>query len=91
MKVGRIIGTAVLGLLLFLFVGIDLVLFGVVALDSIVLTLFPFLGWLWGRRWALLFRSATPQRLESATACLSASIIDRSSATPVPAISNAVP
>ncbi|MEI7617274.1 MAG: hypothetical protein WCK14_01520 [Actinomycetota bacterium] len=44
MKVGRIIGTAVLGLLLFLFVGIDLVLFGVVALDSIVLTLFPFLG-----------------------------------------------
>ncbi len=44
MKVGRIISTAVLGFLLFLFVGIDLVLFGVVALDSIVLTLFPLLG-----------------------------------------------
>ena len=44
MKVGRIISTALLGFLLFLFVGIDLVLFGVVALDSIVLTLFPFLG-----------------------------------------------
>ncbi len=35
--------------------------------------------------------AATPQRLESATACLRASIIDRSSATPVPAMSNAVP
>ena len=44
MKVGRIISTAVLGFLLFLFVGIDLVLFGVVALDSIVLTLVPLLG-----------------------------------------------
>ena len=44
MKVGRIVSTAVLGFLLFLFVGIDLVLFGVVALDSIVLTLFPLLG-----------------------------------------------
>ena len=44
MKVGRIISTALLGFLLFLFVGIDLVLFGVVAFDSIVLTLFPFLG-----------------------------------------------
>jgi hypothetical protein len=44
MKLGRILGTALLGLLLFLFVAVDLVIFGVVALDSIVVTVLPILG-----------------------------------------------
>ena len=44
MKVGRIIGAAVLGLLFLLFVAIDLVLFGVVAVNSVVVTILPLLG-----------------------------------------------
>ncbi len=38
MKIGRVIGTATVGLLFALFVAVDLVLFGVVALDSVVIT-----------------------------------------------------
>lgn len=34
MKVGRIIGTALLGMFFFLFLAVDLVIFGVLALDS---------------------------------------------------------
>ena len=41
MKVGRVVGTAVLGLLLFLFIAVDLVLFGVITLDSVVVSLMP--------------------------------------------------
>jgi hypothetical protein len=44
MKTGRIIGTALLGLFLFLFLAIDLVIFGVVSLDSAVVSIFPVLG-----------------------------------------------
>lgn len=44
MKPGRIIGTALLGLFFFLFIAIDLVVFGVVPLNSIVVTLLPLLG-----------------------------------------------
>ena len=44
MKVGRVIAGAVLGLLFLLFVAFDLVLFGVVALNSIVVTILPALG-----------------------------------------------
>lgn len=44
MSVGRIIGTAVLGFLFFLFLAVDLVLFGIVALNSALVTLLPVLG-----------------------------------------------
>jgi hypothetical protein len=44
MSAGRIIGTAVLGFLFLLFVAIDLVLFGVIALDSAAITILPVIG-----------------------------------------------
>jgi hypothetical protein len=44
MKVGRIIAGAVLGLLFLLFVAVDLVLFGVVPLNSVVVTILPAIG-----------------------------------------------
>lgn len=44
MNVGRIIGTALVGCCFFLFVALDLLLFGVVALDSAVITVLPLLG-----------------------------------------------
>ena len=44
MKIGRIIAAAVLGFLFFLFIGIDLVLFGVVPLNSVVVTILPAAG-----------------------------------------------
>ena len=44
MKVGRLIGASVLGFFFFLFVAIDLVLFGVIALNSVMVTLLPFIG-----------------------------------------------
>ena len=44
MKVGRIIAAAILGLLFLLFVAVDLVLFGVVPLNSVVVTILPAAG-----------------------------------------------
>lgn len=44
MNVGRTIGAAILGLFFGLFVAIDLVLFGVVALNSVVVTIVPMVG-----------------------------------------------
>ena len=44
MKIGRIIAAAVLGFLFLLFVGADLVLFGVVPLNSVVVTILPAVG-----------------------------------------------
>lgn len=44
MRIVRIISTAILGLLLFLFIAADLVVFGVVALDSAVVALLPMFG-----------------------------------------------
>ena len=41
MNVGRIIGTAVVGFLFLLFVALDLVLFGVLALNSVMVTVLP--------------------------------------------------
>ncbi|HQY13409.1 MAG: hypothetical protein GYA65_03490 [Actinobacteria bacterium] len=48
MNVGRIIGTAVVGFLFLLFVALDLVLFGVLALNSVMVTVLPLLGLLAG-------------------------------------------
>jgi len=48
MHVGRIIGTAAIGFLFFMFVAFDLVLFGVVGLNSVVVTLLPLFGLLLG-------------------------------------------
>lgn len=44
MNVGRILGTAIVGFFLFLFLALDLVLFGVLALDSALVTMLPILG-----------------------------------------------
>jgi hypothetical protein len=44
MSVGRTIGAAVLGLLFGLFVALDLVLFGVVPLKSVVVSILPLVG-----------------------------------------------
>ena len=44
MKVGKIIGTALLGFFFMLFIALDLVLFGVVALASVIVTLLPLIG-----------------------------------------------
>ena len=44
MHIGRIIGTALLGFLFLAFVALDLVLFGVLALNSVVVTLLPIVG-----------------------------------------------
>jgi hypothetical protein len=44
MKAGRVIAGAMLGFLFLLFVALDLVLFGVVALNSVVVTVLPALG-----------------------------------------------
>ena len=48
MKVGRTIAGAVLGLLFMLFVAADLVLFGIVALNSVVVTILPVIGFVLG-------------------------------------------
>jgi threonine/homoserine/homoserine lactone efflux protein len=65
MHIGRVIGTAFAGLFFMVFVSFDLVLFGVLALGSTVITVLlvlgllagGFLGWLAGNRRA---RHATP-------------------------------
>ena len=44
MKIGRVLAGAVLGLLFLLFVALDLVLFGVVAFNSVVVTILPGIG-----------------------------------------------
>ena len=48
MNVGRVIGTAVLGFLFLLFLVLDLVLFGVLPLNSMMVTVLPLLGLLGG-------------------------------------------
>lgn len=48
MHIGRIIGTAVMGLLFLLFVALDLVLFGLIPLNSVIVTLLPVLGLIGG-------------------------------------------
>ena len=58
MHIGRIISTSLIGLLFLLFVSVDLVLFGVVPLNSAVVTILlivglvggGLLGWFVGRR-----------------------------------------
>ncbi len=44
MKVGPIVVTAILGLLLFVFIALDLMFFGVVSLNSARLTVLPLIG-----------------------------------------------
>jgi len=44
MKVGRTIAAGLLGLLFMLFIALDLVLFGVVALNSVLVTILPGVG-----------------------------------------------
>ena len=44
MKIGRLILTAIVAFLLFLFIAIDLVLFGVIPLNSPLVTILPVVG-----------------------------------------------
>ena len=44
MKIGQMLKLAILGFFFFLFVAIDLVLFGVVALNSAMVSLLPLIG-----------------------------------------------
>ncbi len=44
MNVGRVVGGALLGMLFLLFVALDLVLFGVLPLNSVMVTVFPVVG-----------------------------------------------
>jgi len=44
MRVGRSIAVAVVGLLFMLFVAIDLVLFGAIPVNSVIVTILPLLG-----------------------------------------------
>jgi len=44
MKPGRIIGTAIVGFFFFLFIAVDLVLFGVIELNSSMVSLLPLIG-----------------------------------------------
>lgn len=44
MKVGQVLKLGVLGFFFFLFVAIDLVLFGVIPLNSVMVTLLPLIG-----------------------------------------------
>jgi hypothetical protein len=60
MNVGRIIGTAVLGFLFLLFVALDLVLFGVLPLNSAMVTVLPLLGLLAGGGLAVLSGKRNP-------------------------------
>ena len=46
MKVGQVIKLAVLGFFFFFFVAVDLVLFGVIPLNSAMVTLLPLIGML---------------------------------------------
>lgn len=48
MRPGRVILGAVMGFLFFLFIALDLFIFGVVALDSVLITVLPILGALTG-------------------------------------------
>jgi hypothetical protein len=48
MRVGRTIAVALLGFLFMLFVAADLVLFGVVPLNSVVVTILPLVGLILG-------------------------------------------
>lgn len=44
MRTGRVLSAAVLGCAFMLFVAVDLVLFGVVSLNSVVVTVLPVVG-----------------------------------------------
>jgi len=44
MKVGQVIKLGVLGFFFFLFVAVDLVLFGVIPLNSVMVTVLPLIG-----------------------------------------------
>jgi hypothetical protein len=44
MRVGRSIAVAIVGLLFMLFVALDLVLFGVIPVNSVIVTILPLLG-----------------------------------------------
>ena len=51
---GRPVMGAIFGFLFFLFVALDLLFFGVIALNSAVITILPLVGIVLGLVWALL-------------------------------------
>ena len=60
MSGGRVVGTAGLGFLFMLFIALDLVLFGVLPLNSVMVTVLPFVGLLAGGGLAALAGSRKP-------------------------------
>lgn len=69
MKIGRAVGTSLVGLFFMLFLAVDLVLFGVVALDSIVITAMLVIGLVGGAvlGWLVGARTARPAAATVAT------------------------
>ena len=51
---GRPVMGAIFGFLFFLFIALDLLFFGVIALDSALLTILPLVGIVLGLVWAML-------------------------------------
>jgi hypothetical protein len=68
MHIGRIIATALLGFLFLLFVAVDLVIFGVIALNSVIVTLLPLIGLVGGGVLGALAGRRQAARSEPSTA-----------------------
>ena len=56
MSYGRIVLSAILAMFLLLFVAVDLVLFGVIPLNSVIVTVLPLLGLVGGAALGMLAR-----------------------------------
>lgn len=82
MKVAQVLKLGVLGFLFFLFVAIDLVLFGVIPLNSVMVTLLPLIGLLLCSVLGLL---ASRGRSPVAPAPATAGVTDQSGGLPPPA------
>lgn len=60
MSYGRIVLSAILAMFLMLFVAIDLVLFGVLPLNSVIVTILPLVGLIGGAALGFLGRKRQP-------------------------------
>jgi hypothetical protein len=61
MTYGRVVLSAILAMLLFLFISADLVLFGVVPLNSVIVTLLPLVGLVVGALLGVMARKRNPE------------------------------
>ena len=60
MTYGRVVLSAILAMFLFLFIAADLVLFGVIELNSVVVTLLPLVGLVVGALLGVMARKRNP-------------------------------